>query len=145
ATGRQHDLLQQFLKQMQVNVSSQVLIEAKIVEVTLDNEFQSGIDWTKLGGNKIGFVADLPTPATTAISHQGNFNFGTPHQLAFTNNIDLTAAVQLVENFGTTRTLSSPRLHATNNQQAILTFTQNDVFFSLQVTPATTTTTGGVT
>ena len=134
ATEKQHELVREFLRRIQANVSSQVLIEAKIVEVTLNNEFQSGINWTKLGNNKISFAGNLTSPAASPLTNQATIDIGKPHQLAFTNQIDLSAAVQLIESFGTTRTLSSPRLHATNNQQAILTFTQNFVYFNVQIT-----------
>jgi len=41
--------------------------------------------------------------------------------------------VQLTNQFGTSRTLSSPRLHAINNQQAVLTFAENRIFFDLDI------------
>jgi len=43
---------------------------------------------------------------------------------------DLNVAVAMTQQFGTTRTLSSPRLTAINNQQAVLTFATNKVFFN---------------
>jgi len=129
ATEKQHTLVKEFLKKIQNNASAQVLIEAKIVEVSLNDQFQSGIDWNKLGNNTVNFtssfagVADKANIATLAtnvdnIGHSG---------------IDLNGAVNLAQAFGTTRTLSSPRLHAINNQEAVLTFAQNQVYFTLNV------------
>ena len=142
ANDKQHTLIQQFLKKIQENASSQVLIEAKIVEVTLNDQFQSGINWTKLGGSRIGFSGNFGAPATS-LANQGTINVGIPQQIALSKNIDLSAAVQLVESFGTTRTLSSPRLHAINNQESVLTFAENHVYFELQVqTNQNATTTG---
>jgi general secretion pathway protein D len=43
-----------------------------------------------------------------------------------------------VEQFGTTRTLSNPRLNAINNQPAVLTVTRNEVVFDISVQQATT-------
>lgn len=133
ATQKQHELISEFLRKIQSNASAQVLIEAKIVEVTLDNEFQSGIDWTRLGSDKISFTGNFSTPAAVASSNTGKFNFGTPHQLAFMKGLELSTVVKLAQSFGTTRTLSSPRLHAINNQEAVLTFAQNYVYFELSV------------
>lgn len=127
ATDKQHQLIKRFIDKLQANSSSQVLIEAKIVEVALNDQFQSGIDWAKLGGSGIaitgnyGAVSNNDALTTIGIEKNGK-------------SIDLSAAVQLAEIFGTTRTLSSPRLHATNNQQAVLTFAENQVYFTLQIT-----------
>ncbi len=125
ATQQQHEIVERFLARMRANAGAQVLIEAKIVEVSLDDEFRSGISWDALKGNSAIAVTypnafDASNVTTLAL---GDGNFG----------IDLDAAVQLVETFGTTRTLSSPRLHAINNQQAVLTFAENRVFFEVDV------------
>jgi MSHA type pilus biogenesis protein MshL len=131
ATDKQHTLLKEFIRKIQANASAQVLIEAKIVEVTLNDQFQSGINWNRFGSDKISFSSVFG--AVTQTNAASTFNFGTPHQLAFTKNIDLSAAVRLAQTFGTTRTLSSPRLHAINNQQSVLTFAENHVYFELNV------------
>lgn len=146
ATDRQHEMIKHFLKQIQMSVSSQVLIEAKIVEVTLDKEFQSGIDWTKIGGSKINFSSAFNGTGQTSASNAAIFNITEAlHPLNIKHPVDLNLAVQLAEKFGTTRTLSSPRLHAMNNQQAVLTFAQNQVFFQITVSQSTTTTVGAQT
>ena len=51
----------------------------------------------------------------------------------FGTGVDLSAAVRLLEEFGTTRALSSPRLNAMNNQQAVLTFAENIVYFKVRI------------
>lgn len=123
ATERQHDMIQRFLTVLSRNTSAQVLIEAKIVEVSLTEQFLSGVDWNKLIGNLNG-----------AYWNPGSFNpsgtIGTTGATVFgVDELGLDIAVTMAEQFGTTRTLSSPRLNATNNQQAVLTFAQNEVFF----------------
>lgn len=129
ATEKQHTLIKHFLKKIQTNASAQVLIEAKIVEVNLKDQFQSGIDWNRLGNGTVNFtssfagVADKANIATLAAGVEGIGGTG----------IDLNGAINLAQAFGTTRTLSSPRLHAINNQQAVLTFAQNQVYFTLNV------------
>ncbi|MDD5240471.1 MAG: secretin N-terminal domain-containing protein [Sulfuricella sp.] len=48
ATSRQHEKIQEFLDQVLVSAKRQVLIEATIVEVQLNDEYQSGIDWKRV-------------------------------------------------------------------------------------------------
>ncbi len=145
ATERQHEVIQRFLTTMQRSASAQVLIEAKIVEVSLRDQFLSGVNWQDvLGGNQTFFS---PTyPANSGFNPIGDVNssmsFAANGASAFGLKVgDLDLLVQFTERFGTTRTLSSPRLSAMNNQQAVLTFAQNTVFFDCTIeTPSTTTT-----
>src|SRR4029077_4210120 len=48
ATLRQHEKIQEFLDQVLANAKRQVLIEATIAEVQLNNQYQQGIDWSAL-------------------------------------------------------------------------------------------------
>jgi general secretion pathway protein D len=126
---RQHELLTAYLEQIKASASAQVLIEAKIVEVSLKDEYRTGIDWSTLAnsadrnGIDFSFAPTFPNAANIATARIGIDDFG----------INMDAAVQLAEQFGTTRTLSSPRLHAINNQPAVLTFAENRVFFEVTV------------
>ena len=51
---------------------------------------------------------------------------------AFRNG-DLSAAVQLLDTFGDSRVLSSPRISALNNQAAILRVVDQEVYFNIEV------------
>lgn len=134
ATERQHELIKAFIEKVKKNATAQVLLEAKVVEVTLSDKFQSGIDWSAVK-NKVQFDGAFAGTASTVftISQTDPFGIG----------LDLQGAVKLAETFGTTRTLSSPRLHAMNNQQAVLTFAENRVFFNLDVQKEDNTSTTG--
>ena len=46
ATSRQHEKIQEFLDQVLSSAKRQVLIEATIAEVQLNNHYQQGIDWS---------------------------------------------------------------------------------------------------
>lgn len=145
ATEQQHDLMKEFIRRVQLDSTSQVLIEAKIVEVQLDQQYQSGINWTRLGASSYGLTVDysqFPTPvgATTTPTLA---TFDITKNDILRRGIDLDAMVKMVEVFGTTRTLSSPRLHATNNQQAVLTFARNQPYYTLTVQQTSTPITGG--
>ena len=61
-------------------------------------------------------------------------------------DLDLNVAVSLINQFGTTRTLSSPRVTVVNNQTALLKVAENEVFFEVDVDfQAATPTSGSVT
>lgn len=141
ATERQHEMIERFLALLARNASAQVLIEAKIVEVSLTDQFQAGVDWNNVIGNLdgIGVNPGSYLPGSTVNS---NLSFAGNGAVTFgVDKADLSFLVNLTERFGTTRTLSSPRLSAINNQQAVLTFAQNVVFFDCTVESPTTTNT----
>ena len=123
ASERQHARIREYLHMLKRSSSAQVLIEAKILEVELDKQYQSGIDWTAAISN-----ADfqLSTPSTIT-------DGATISLIDGVSNLSLDAVVQLAERYGASRTLSSPRLHAVNNQQAVLTFAENQVFFEVDI------------
>jgi MSHA biogenesis protein MshL len=131
-----------FLSMMQHNASAQVLIEAKIVEVQLTDQFVSGVNWNQLLAGVNNNYLNLGSYAPGAITNgptttgAGSVAFGIK-----SNSLD--AVLKAAQRFGTTRTLSSPRLSATNNQQAVLTFARNEVFFNCTATPSTTVPGGG--
>lgn len=132
ATERQHVLLDTYLKKLQHIISSQVVIEAKIIEVSLYDEFRSGINWQR-------FINSKASPYVEANFGQNaqQGQFATPHtapanMLAFGfKNHSFSAILQMMEEFGATQTLSSPRLTVMNNQTAILKVARNQVYFRL--------------
>lgn len=130
ATQHQHALLESFLNDLQNSISSQVLIEAKIIEVALHDEFRSGIDWFRVRGsvNAAAAFGDTIQPG------KPDFNkLASPDMFSFAINTDsLSSVIGLVEKFGTTRVLSSPRLTVINNQPAVLKVAENQVYFRLK-------------
>lgn len=147
-TDAQHEMVARFLTLMSRNSSAQVLIEAKIVEVALNDQFLSGINWTKLIGDVGKTNVSIGNYQPTGITSGGSsLSLGSgvtsPALTLGIEGGDLDAVLSMTQRFGTTRTLSSPRLSATNNQQAVLTFARNSVFFDCTVTASTTTSTVG--
>ncbi len=123
---RYHDEIKKYLRDVKEMASAQVLIEAKVVEVQLDDEFSTGINWDLTG-------ASPGTGLTTA------GGFSSTAAISYVAGGDIGASVSALEKFGTTRTLSSPRIHAINNRKSILNFTKKIVFFKIE---ADTTTSG---
>lgn len=132
ANQRQQRAVARYLRDVQAAISQQVLIEAKVLEVTLSDQYRAGIDWDAvLGPNSGNQPLSLNTNFTRGVVPP---EFTGPTLAAnWTNGSDLSLAVQLVKQFGTVRTLSSPRLTVLNNQMAQLKVAQNQVFFDLDV------------
>lgn len=122
ATQRQHDKLQEFIDRVVNSARRQVMIEATIVEVTLNDGYQQGIDWTRL----IGAGRFELTRASGILATDSAFN------MRYTGNTVQNAAIQLLQTFGTVKVLSSPRLSALNNQTALLKVVENLVYFNVK-------------
>lgn len=122
ATSRQHEKIQEFLDKVQVSAKRQVMIEATIVEVQLSNNYQQGIDWAKLPlSTGLGFSL----VAKTFDSTQGLFT-------AQYKNDRFSGAIKLLDDFGTTKVLSSPKISVLNNQTAVLKVVDNEVYFTIK-------------
>ena len=134
ATEKQHDAVKEYLKDVHDMSSAQVLIEAKIVEVTLKEEFNAGINWKLLSAG-IDSVSSIPSAATTGgIGVTGISLFGS----------NLSASTSALETFGSTRTIASPRLHAINNKSASLNFGDTIVYFKVDANQDVSTSSNGV-
>jgi general secretion pathway protein D len=126
ATNRQHEKIQEFLDQVLVSAKRQVMIEATIAEVALNNNFQQGIDWSLFRRGPTGTRLAQGSTGTTTASPTGSFfvfNYVTDSFLA---------TIKLLESFGTVRVLSSPRINVINNQSAILKVVDNLVYFTIK-------------
>ena len=136
ATSRQHEKIQEFIDRVIVSSRRQVLIEATIVEVTLGDGYQQGIQWDRL--RKDGTTKFSLSPASV------NSNVGnavTPFTLTFSqlgNAFDITAIVDLLQSYGTAKVLSSPRLSVMNNQTALLKVVENFVYFNVKADTTST-------
>jgi len=115
--------VENFLSTTQTQISRQVILEAKILEVTLDDSHQDGVNWESIvseGINKaplltgVGGVMDPTTFASvfTLGAHSGDFR----------------AFVELMDTQGKTNVLSSPRISTLNNQTAIIKVGQDEYF-----------------
>jgi MSHA type pilus biogenesis protein MshL len=129
-TSKQQELVQQYLDRVMQSAQRQVLIEATIVEVTLKDQYRAGIDWSKALQGTTGWTINTLGGGTNALA-----GALTPFiQATYTNSgaNGFTAAIDLLESFGKTKVLSSPKLMALNNQTALLKVVDNLVYFSVQ-------------
>jgi general secretion pathway protein D len=140
-TERQHKLVKEYLASVTSSAQRQVLIEATIVEVGLKDQFHAGVDWTSIG-RATGF--NIKSVANAKDNLAGNL--ASYFSIGYSNaNNNLTATLNLLESFGTTRILSSPKIMAINNQTALLKVVNNEVYFSIDVQQGAISTTGIIT
>lgn len=141
ATSRQHKQVSEFLDRVSSSAQRQVLIEATLAEVQLSDHYQAGIDWALLGGiTPAGFTKG----ATQSLlgGNLGSTPFFSLNLAGTPGGNDLTATLKALETFGDVKVLSSPKIMALNNQTAMLKVVDNEVYFSVEVTPGTTNSAG---
>ena len=145
ATARQHEKVAEFLDQMGISAGRQVMIETTIVEVSLSDQYQSGVDWSALAIDGLGY--------SITQSFAGSVVSGTsssPFSLSYSNpnaasGGSLSSTIKLLNQFGTTRVLSSPLLMVLNNQTATLKVVDNRVYFSVKAETVATANVGSTT
>lgn len=149
-----------FLTATQLIVQRQVILEAKIIEVKLNDKFQTGINWAamltpdghqvtlgQIGGGSVltndGGVSDIADTNFTLDPSQ--FPFGGTASSAFGGVFalalklgDFTSFIELLKTQGNVQVLSSPRVATINNQKAVIKV-GTDEFFVTDVTNTTVT------
>ncbi|MBI4765835.1 MAG: secretin N-terminal domain-containing protein [Deltaproteobacteria bacterium] len=125
--------VEKFLARVEETVQRQVFIEAKIIEVALNDNFQLGVDWrllpTVMNMGVGGFIRQSLTtvgdfPATNAIQVG-----------VATNNFNVL--VDALSTQGKVEVLSSPRVSTLNNQKAIIKAAIEDVYFDVTIAAGT--------
>jgi MSHA biogenesis protein MshL len=162
-------MVEEFLGAAQDVLARQVILEAKILEVELNDGFQSGVNWSRLypnrGGNddvdyrlgQVGGGTSIKDGTSEIAGNAGNLD---PAMLSpitgtvssafggvFTLAIDATnfaAFVELLKTQGDVHVLSSPRVSTVNNQKAVIKV-GGEKFFITGVTSSATTAEGGAT
>lgn len=155
--------VEKFISRTQNFVQRQVIIEAKILEVELNDRFQTGINWAALqtsggdsaligqtgggsifsGGGTTGIAGNtgiLDPSALSQVQGTATSAFGGMFSLALSVGSDFTAFIELLKTQGDVQVLSSPQVSTVNNQKAVIKVGQ-DEFFITDVESNTSTTT----
>ncbi|MFH1045197.1 MAG: secretin N-terminal domain-containing protein [Pseudomonadota bacterium] len=154
-----------YLRAIRLSVERQVMLEAKIVEVTLSDEYQTGVNWalfSSSGRSSLGLITPDTTLATTGANTSGNLSVspqpgsaalqagaaaaalipglpgGSLFGLAF-QTANFSALLSFLESQGSVQVLSSPRVATINNQMAVLKV-GTDQFFITNIAGGTGTT-----
>jgi len=154
-------MIENFLSSTQAAVNRQVILEAKIIEVELNDSYQTGINWAVLGSSgdrsilasqvgggtalsagvseTTGQIGNLqPDGSYSPISSASTSAFGGVFSLALKAR-KFSAFLEFLQGQGDVQVLSSPRVSTVNNQRAVIKV-GGDEFFVTGVTSATSTT-----
>jgi MSHA biogenesis protein MshL len=124
-----------YLDRIQSNLQRQIVIEAKVLEVNLNDNFESGVDWS-LFGNPLSDNASLSQsgngPNSGGVSGSGAFSNTALQNFdpIFTVNIkgSFRTLINFLQSQGNVQTLSSPRISTVNNQKAVIKVGQDQFF-----------------
>lgn len=129
ATSRQHEKVQEFIDQVMASANRQVLIEATIAEVTLSNNYQQGIDWSRIDLTGSGFTIRQQPSGTISGVTANLLELGYQRGDAART---FSSTIRLLDSFGTVKVLSSPKMSVLNNQTAVLKVVDNQVYFTVK-------------
>jgi len=165
ALPREQQTVKKFLGKVESDIGREVIIEAKIIEVTLSSGFQSGINWAQLasvngGSNNVvvgqtggqnlydtGYSALSGLPVNVnplGPNPPSPFQNGIPTSgfggvfTAALNLGNFSAFLELLKSQGSVHVLDSPRQATLNNQDAVIKV-GSDEFFVTGVTNNTVT------
>ncbi len=149
--------VEQYLKAIQLSIERQVMIEAKIIEVELNEDAQAGVNWNAFASSlldgRLRATIGVGAPGVT-LNSNGVFTDGAGNQVTAGGTATTNAAgkgfyglalqtrnfsslLNFLESQGKAHVLSSPRIATLNNQKAVLKVGTDELF----VTGLTTTTT----
>ncbi len=126
--------IQHYLDSVMANSQRQVLIEMTIVEVELSDNYQAGVDWQRLSAN-----SGLGNNGVSVQSNLLGANLSVPPFVSLGYNSDdpdgsnIAATVKMLQQFGDTKVLSSPKVMALNNQTALLKVVNENVYFTVEL------------
>lgn len=157
--------VESFLRLMQVNIERQVILEAKILRVELNNDSQSGVNWSILATNRssralVGNInngsaigtsgngaqtsGDLTADLNGVLSNVATTAIGGPLFAVALQGANFASLMTFLETQGDVEVLSSPRIATINNQKAVLKVGV-DEFFVTGVSQNTTASVGATT
>ncbi|WP_345869510.1 pilus (MSHA type) biogenesis protein MshL [Shewanella algae] len=121
--------IRSFLSTAESHLQRQVILEAKILEVTLSDGYQQGIQWQDVLGSAL---ANGNTKVNFGTS-EGSFGDQITEAIGGVTSLslkgtDFTAMITLLDTQGDVDVLSSPRVTASNNQKAVIKVGRDEYF-----------------
>lgn len=122
-TARKKDLerIAYYLDSVKASLNRQVIIEARIMEVRLSKGLKYGFDWS--------WVASGSTSIETS-GFRNVISPGSSNVQVHISTDDFTGVLRAIENQGTVKTLSNPRVNIMNGQTALLSVGRSQTFLS---------------
>ena len=137
------DQVQAYVDSLKRELSRQVLLEAKIIEVRLDRNYQRGVDWS-----------DLLSSIHENNFFQGKITFGNNNVLYPKEGVkligkfevfpkDFQILVNALDEFGDVKILSNPKLSLLNGEPAMITVGESVKYIDKVTSTVDTSTAGG--
>ena len=143
ALPRELNTVRDFLERSELSVKRQVVLETKILEVQLNDDYEAGINWSAISGE---LSLESNTSGQDSISEVLWGKRGVT-QTMFSSTLqvtDITKLISLLDQQGNVQVLSSPRISTVNNQKAIIRV-GSDEFFVTGISNSTTASAAAVT
>ncbi len=128
--------VEDFLRTTQSTLQRQVILEAKIMEVILNDGYQSGINWSKVASLGDGRTITFGQSGGS-LTNEGSGVSGGIFSIAIETG-SFSSLIELLETQGNVQILSSPRVSTVNNQKAVIKVGQDEYFITDVSTTATT-------
>lgn len=127
AEGRRVSQVEQLLNRLEDSLQRQVAIEVRIMEVVLNKDTQTGINWQTITNSEAeGRLKTFDSGDNIA---QQFFQF-------VVDSKHMTGVLEAISTSGNIKNVSTPRITTLNNQKAVVRVVTEDVFYSAQVEPA---------
>ena len=121
-----------YVKSLDRTIHRQVDIEARLYDVTLNDQFQFGIDWSQVArmyGSGLGVSG-----ATVPVNPAGGFDLKPDTFAMVFQNQNTSVVVDALQEMGEVQVISKPRIRTMNNQTALIKVGTEMPFFSKSVT-----------
>ena len=135
--------IREFLNKSELSVKRQVVLETKILEVILNDEYESGINWSAISGELALSQSIAGSDSLSNVIFDNNNVSEVLFTSAF-NVADITNLISLLNQQGNVQVLSSPRISTVNNQKAVIRV-GSDEFFVTGISNSTTSSASAVT
>ena len=116
-----------FLDRLKTSLQRQVAINVQILEVYLDQDRQTGINWETFTGEDVDGKLRSFDSGTNIAEDYFQFVVDTP---------DFSGVLQALSSSGDIKTISSPRVTTLNNQKAVVRVVTEEVYYIAEVEPA---------
>jgi len=155
-TPRQIQRVGRYIAAMAKQVKRQVLIDVKILSVTLNNDKQTGIDWSQLYGLQNFTISSLTMSQKNMASWKSSngkitdakFGSGTRPSNAkmfeATGTKTISDVIRFLKTQGNVKTVSNPKVMTLNNQPALISVGK-ELFYKTKISSSSTYTTGATT
>ena len=150
ATPRQLSRLSEYLVTLQRKVKAQVLIDVKLLGVTLDNRHETGVDWSQLyalqnfqltSNNLLTRnVSTVTEGAIETMAPQGKLN---GHAINILGSGSINEVLKFLKTQGNVKAISNPKILTLNNQPALISV-GSEFFYKIKQTNQQQSSGGGV-